>query len=97
MIYSQDAKRKHAIQIKSLTKRNPVPLGGKIKESSLFLADYLIIVRNMIKAPEVFITTPMRIREEIHEGRNERGLLSYWLHPRSYEKFKNNWDLIGNG
>lgn len=83
MIYSQDAKRKHAIQIKSLTKRNPVPLGNKIEESSLFLADYLIIVRNMMKTPEVFITTPRNIRAEVHEGRNDKGLLSYWLQPRS--------------
>jgi hypothetical protein len=29
VIYSQDSKRKHTIQVKTLSKRNPVPLGSK--------------------------------------------------------------------
>src|SRR5438552_2041836 len=31
LIYSQDATRTHTLQVKALSKRNPVPLGGKLE------------------------------------------------------------------
>jgi hypothetical protein len=51
----------------------------------------------MINKPEIFITTPEDIRKEIHEGRNDRQQISYWLQPKSYEIFRDNWDKIGRG
>ena len=55
VIYSQDGLRKHTIQVKSLNKRNPVPIGTNL--DSLF-ADYLIICRNVLKESlEVFIAS----------------------------------------
>src|ERR1051325_2022596 len=55
LIYSQDGARKHSIQIKSLSGKNPVPLG---KNLDGFFADYLIICTNVMEEPEMFITTP---------------------------------------
>ncbi len=54
VIYSQDAKRKYTIQSKTLSKRASVPLGNK--QDSLY-ADYLIICRNVLKQPKIFILT----------------------------------------
>jgi hypothetical protein len=48
LIYSQNARKKYGIQVKSLTKKNPVQLGIK-EDSSIFLADFLVIC-----SPEVF-------------------------------------------
>ncbi|HKG88355.1 MAG TPA: hypothetical protein VKA95_08515 [Nitrososphaeraceae archaeon] len=45
VIYSQDGVRKHTIQVKSLSRRSPVPFGSNL--DSLF-PDYLIICRNIL-------------------------------------------------
>ena len=93
VIYSQDAVRKYTIQVKALSKRNPVPLGNK---SDSLYADYLIICRNVLKQPEIFITKVADVINSIHRvEKNERS--SYWLEVKDYERFKDNWDAIGKG
>jgi hypothetical protein len=52
VIYGQDAVRKYTIQVKALSKKSPVPLGRG--PESLY-ADYLVICRNVLKQPEIFI------------------------------------------
>ncbi len=91
IIYSQDATKKYTIQSKSLSRRSPVPLGI----SGQIIADYLIICRNVFEIPEIFITTFKDIESQIHRG-ERGGKISYWLQPKDYEGFKNNWELIGN-
>ena len=93
VIYSQEAKRKYTIQSKTLSKRSPVPLGNK--QDSLY-ADYLIICRNVLKQPEIFITNIIDIRNIIHKGEKD-GRFSYWLQLKDYERFKDNWDIVGKG
>jgi hypothetical protein len=93
MIYSQDAVRKYTIQVKALSKRAPVSLGNKL--DSLY-ADYLIICRNVLKQPEIFIAKIADIMTSIHKGEKD-GRLSYWLQPKDYEIFKDSWDVIGKG
>ncbi len=94
IIYSQDATRTHTIQVKTLSKKSPVP--GMKKDS--LIAEYLIVCRNVFdEKPEVFISKIADIKNRIHEGMNERGKKSYWLQPKDYEEFKDNWDIIGGG
>ena len=93
VIYSQDGVRKHTIQAKSLSRRSPVPLGSS--SDSLF-ADYLIICRNISKNPELFITSTNKIKVDIHKGEKD-GRISYWLQPKHYEMYKDNWNEIGQG
>lgn len=92
VIYSRDAKRKHTIQVKTLRKRNPVPFGNKPS----LMADYLVICRVSGEKPETFVTTIDNIRNRIvKKTKNEKS--SYWLIPKNYEEFKDNWSIIGNG
>ena len=49
VIYSQDAVRKYTIQVKSLSKRAPVPLGNK---PDRLYADFLIICRDVSEKPK---------------------------------------------
>jgi hypothetical protein len=96
VIYSQKARRKLTIQVKSLRKRNPAPLGDN--PENLF-ADYLIICRNVLEErPEVFIMRMEDVKkgEIIHEG-IKNGKKSYWIQPKSYEKFRDRWNIIGDG
>ena len=93
VIYSQDAVRKYTIQVKALSKRNPVPLGNKLDN---LYADYLVIWRKALKEPEIFITKIADISTNIHKVEKD-GRFNYWLQPKDYERFKDNWDVIGKG
>ena len=93
IIYSQNAKRTHTIQVKSLSRRTPVPLGNKLPD---FIAEFLIICRNVFEDPEAFIINSNEIKNRIHEGVKDNKK-SYWLQPKDYEEFKNKWEKIGNG
>jgi hypothetical protein len=93
IMYGRDGIKKHTVQVKSLTKRSPVPIGSNLE--SLF-ADYLIICRNVFDNPEMFVTAPKDVYKKIHKGQAE-GRISYWLQPKDYEGFRDNWNLIGSG
>jgi hypothetical protein len=70
-----------------------VPLGNKL--DSLY-ADYLIVCRNVLKQPEIFITKVADVINSIHKVEKD-GRLSYWLELKYYERLKGNWDAIGKG
>lgn len=94
LIYDQNAQRKYTIQVKSLSERNPVPLGNS-KDN--LIADFLIVTRNVMEGigkPECYIMTPESIKDRIHEGNNKDGKKSYWLQPKDYEEFLDNWGII---
>lgn len=94
VIYSQEAIRTHTIQIKALSKRDPVPLGNNIKN---LIAEYLIICRKVLNdRPEIFISKIDFIKVRVHEGR-KGNKVSYWLNPKEYEDLKDNWGIIGDG
>jgi len=91
VIYSQDAKCKYAIQVKSLSKRNPVPFGS----SDELMGDFLVIYRDAQgEKPELFILTKEEIGpEKLHKSERD-GKIFYWLQPGSYEEHKDCWDKI---
>lgn len=95
LAYSQDANRKLAIQVKALSKRNPVPLGGSLDK---VMGDIWIIVNKVATFPSAFILLPSEVRELAHRGEKE-DRISYWLQPRSYDQpqFHENWERIGHG
>jgi hypothetical protein len=94
VIYNQSATSMHTIQIKSLSGRDPVPLG---KDLSNLIAEYLIVCRKVFnEKPEIFIAKINEIKNYIHE-RIKNGRKSYWLEPKDYETFKDNWNIIGKG
>ncbi len=96
IIYNQNATRTLTIQVKSLSKRNAVPLGGKLDN---LVADYIIICRNVIdknKNPEVFIAKTDKAKNEVsRHGKYENA--AYWWPPPKYEVYKDKWDKIGEG
>lgn len=82
------------LQVKTLSKRAPVPLGTSIDN---LLGQFWIIVNNVEHAPTAFVMTPKEVRERAHEGRKD-GRVSYWLQPKAYEvgDFRERWDRIGS-
>ena len=96
LIYSQDAARTHTIQVKALSQRSPVPLGGKLEG---LLGDFFIICRNVaLDTPECFVLTPAEVRDLAHKGEKD-DKTSFWLQPKQYDtlQFHDKWDRIGKG
>lgn len=93
--YSQDASRKLAIQVKALSKRNPVPLGSSLDK---VMGDIWIVVNNVTSSPSTYLLTPYEIKELAHRGEKD-GRVSFWLQPNSYDqdRFKEMWERIGRG
>ncbi len=96
VIYSQDARRTFTLQVKSLSKRSPVPLGNHLR--NLF-GDFFVICRKVTgEKPECFVLRPAEVRTLAHRG-EKNGKVSFWLQPREYEndKFVEGWGRIGKG
>lgn len=92
VIYDEDAKRKHTVQVKALSKRDPVPMGTSLEH---LIADFFIVCTKVFgPTPEVFIMRGCEVAELVHKG-EKAGEASYWLEPKSYEAHKDAWDLIG--
>lgn len=96
IIYSQNALRKVLIQVKTLSKKNPVPLGTKLNN---LIGDFVIIcVRSCPKEPACFVMTPHEVSKLAHRGEKD-SKISYWLQPSSYysDNYREKWDRIGYG
>lgn len=95
LAYNHDASLTLALQIKALSKRNPVPLGGGLDK---IMGDYWIVVNQALSdAPNCFILTPAEVRQTAHRGEKD-GKVSYWLQPKAYEQaqFKEAWQRLGS-
>ncbi len=94
--YRRDASHFIGVQIKALSKRNPVPLGPSLDK---LMGDYWVIL-NMVASPKpaAFILLPSEVRE--HARRNEKGgKESYWLQPADYEQtpYREAWVRVNSG
>lgn len=93
--YSRNGSRFVGIQVKALSKRNPVPLGTSLDK---LMGDFWIIVNNIATEPGVFVVLPSDVKKLAHRGERD-GRVSFWLQPTSYdtEVFHDAWDRIGRG
>jgi len=91
--YSPDATHFKGVQVKSLSKVNPVPLGKALDK---FMGDVWIIVNNVVsETPSSFIMLPQEVTERAFRGEKD-SRVSYWLQPRDYiqEQFWESWHRI---
>jgi hypothetical protein len=93
--YSRDGKRFIGVQVKALSKRNPVPLGTHLER---VMGDFWVIVNKVASTPSAFIMLPEEVIERSHRGERD-GRVSYWLQPADYDQdeFKEKWNRIGLG
>ena len=94
--YSRDASRIVGVQVKALSKRNPVPLGTSLDK---IMGDFWVIVNKVATpTPSAFILLPSEVRERAHRGEKD-GRVSFWLQPADYEQdqFREAWERIGHG
>ncbi len=96
LIYSQDAKRTHSVQVKALSKRNPVPLGA---HTDGLIGDFFVVCCNVdSEPPNCFVLTPDEVRSLAHKGVKD-DKTSFWLQPKHYDRpeFREAWGRIGTG
>lgn len=93
--YNEDATKMISIQVKSLSKRNPVPLGLSVDKVG---GDFWIIINKVATDPCAFIMLPAEVKKHAWSNAKD-GKTSYWLQPPSYDvpEYKEQWDRIGNG
>jgi len=98
IIYSNDAKRTHTIQVKALSKRYPAPLGASLDN---LIADFVVVCTHVVKPgtePACFVLKSKEVRDlAVVNEKDEKK--SYWLQPKQYavDKFRDKWSRIGNG
>jgi hypothetical protein len=93
--YNRDASHFVGIQVKALSKRDPVPLGTSLDK---IMGDFWIIVNKVATSPSAFILLPSEVRAGAHRGEKE-GRVSFWLQPTAYDQaqFREAWERIGRG
>ncbi len=93
--YNKEGKEFIGVQVKALSKRNPVPLGNSLEK---IMGDYWLIINNVAKEPNVFVMFPDEIKALAHKS-EKNGVASFWLQPTSYDtiEFKDAWHRIGHG
>lgn len=92
--FNMTADRVLSFQVKSLSKRSPVPLGTNLDRK---MGDFWIIVVNTASAaPECYVLTPQEVCALAHRG-EKNGVVSYWLQPKQYNTsaFRDQWVRIG--
>ncbi|CAN5530288.1 hypothetical protein BH18ACI1_BH18ACI1_13660 [soil metagenome] len=91
--YDQSGTRFIGIQVKALSKRNPVPLGKSIEK---LMGDFWVIVNNVLTEPRAFILLPHEVIEKAHRGEKDERV-SYWLQPKQYDAddYREAWHRIG--
>jgi len=93
IIYDLDGERKLTIQVKTLSKKNPVPFGSKLE----VMADFVIICAEIFsESPKVYILKREEVKKMVKKMVKDNRV-SYWLQPKDYERYRNRWEVIGKG
>lgn len=94
--YNEDASKIVSVQVKALSKRNPVPLGTSLDK---LIGDFWIIVTKTGFDDHVtYVMLPSEIKAAAHKGESD-GRVSFWLQPTRYDQpeFRDAWHRIGHG
>ena len=91
--YNEDCSKMISIQVKTLSKKNAVPLGTTLDR---IIGDYWIIVNEITKEPKSYIMKPRDVKY-LAQREEKEGKVSYWLEPSAYctDDFHEAWDKIG--
>ncbi len=95
MAYNADATKVRTVQVKTLSNRSDVPLGGKLDN---LMGDFFIVCRlSRPNSPICFVLTPIEARElAVRDKKSTSGQLNYWLPVKSYDRehFAEKWERL---
>lgn len=78
------------VRIRTLSKRNPVPMGHTLLN---YDEDLLLICRNLDYEPEFYII-PMEEAIKKTSRKIKNGVESFWIEPPDYKDYQNNWNAL---
>ncbi len=64
------ALHKVSIQVKTLSKKNPVPLGTSLDK---IMGDFWVVVNNVRTSPAAYVLAPAQVRRLAHRGEKDGG------------------------
>jgi hypothetical protein len=76
--YDRNCSHTVSIQVKTLSRKNPVPLGTSLDR---VMGDFWVIVNNVATSPVTYVLIPSGVKRLAHRGEKD-GRISYWLQPR---------------
>ena len=93
--YNRDASRFIGVQVKALSKRNPVPLGTALDK---VMGDFWIVINKVATRPAAYVLLPSEVRSLARRTEKE-ARVAFWLQPSDYdsEQFHEQWERIGHG
>ncbi len=99
VIYNQDGSLKHTIQVKTLSKKAPIPLG---KKPDYWIADLIMICLLDASIPKIYIlsTNEIKEREDVKNQDHKGKAKGFWAvnNKRAWEEFSDkyldNWDVL---
>lgn len=101
LTYSQDGSRTVTIQVKALSKRNPVPVGAK---TDVLIPDFVVIVRGVQgDSPISYVLTKDEAIRNLTKATLKTGPRPgspfNYIEPKNYDvdAFRERWDKIGDG
>jgi len=80
IVYNRDCSRMISIQVKTLSKKDPVPLGTSLDK---VMGDFWIVVNKVLSDPQTYVLFPSEVKD-LAQRREREGRVSYWLQPASY-------------
>ncbi len=92
LAYSQNGSRKILIQVKSLSRTNPVGLGKSL--GNLFGDFVVICVKGRAPEPRCFVMQTQTVKQLAHRY-GTKGKAGYWLRPSEYHEQLEKWPLMG--
>lgn len=94
--YNSKATRFISVQVKALSKHNPVPLGASLEK---VMGDFWVILTNAVaEPPATYVLKPDEVRNGATQCQKTTHV-SYWLQPHAYncDEFRDAWERIGSG
>lgn len=91
--YNRDCSRMISIQVKTLSKKNAVPLGSTLDK---VMGDYWVVINQAISQPQTYILLPCEVKTLAHKTEKNESV-SYWLEITSYckQQYHEAWNRIG--
>lgn len=91
--YNETGSKFVGIQVKTLTKKDAVPLGNSLNK---IMGDFWIIVNNIAAdKPNIFILLPSEVKKYASSSGKDNNV-SYWLSAREYckDESRDKWERI---
>lgn len=85
--------KEFTIQVKSISTTDNAAIFPTTLDN--IIADFIFIVNNVSNSPNIFIVNNATVKSNSILKKENDGI--YYFEPEKFKKFKDNWDIIGDG